>query len=399
MTYQTGRQIAISLNEETTYGVPADKAGAKVLRFNTGGLNLGIETIRSNENRRDGQTTRGRHGSRSVTGQFSVDLSVGTYDDLTNAVFRGAPLPSLDIDESDMASATVAVGAHTITASAGSWITAGLRVGDVIRLKTGFAAGNMGRNIRVTGLTATVITVAETLSVQAGPIAAYTITRPKKVIQGQVKRSFSVEEGELDIGASELSTGVRWGQMQIKLDPNGMCIVTYSAVGQDQKLIEAPDYPYFEDPAETVSIGLTAVEARLRLGDEDIADVSSAELSINLNAGGEPVVGSNLTPDVFLNNAVMEGSISFLKKDVTRVRQYLNEEALSLHLLFEEQTTGGGAPGFCSFFVGNFTFGAASKSDAGSDGPRKQTFQLNIGKDLRGGAYDPTMIAFQTSAA
>ena len=399
MTYQSGRQIEVAYKPEATYGQLPGATTAKVFRPNSGNLSLGIEPIRANENRRDGMTTRGRHGTRSVTGQYSGDLSVGSYDELIEAVFRGTFDTAVTIDENTAAlsSATLAVAAHTITASAGSWITAGLRVGDVIRLADGFVAGNTNRNLRITGLTATVITVAETLTAEAGPLAAYEIVRPKKVIQGLTNRSFTFEEREIDIDNSEVFKGVRVGQMQLQMQPNGMCVLTFSLVGQDMEQKTGADSPYFTSPAETVTIGLTAVEAKVRLGADDVMDISSIDLTLNLNAAGNPVVGSNLTPDVFTNLANIEGSITALKADATRVQQYLDEAELSLHLLFEEHETG--AADFCAFHIGNMTLASATKSDLGSDGARTQTFQLLVGKDLRGGAYDPTMISFQTSAA
>src|SRR5690606_32576391 len=238
-----------------------------------------------------------------------------------------------------MSSATLSTTANTIVASAGSWITAGLRVGDVIRETEGLATGNKGRNLRIVGLTASTITVAETLTVEAGPIAAYTIVRPKKLIQGQVARSFTFEEHEADIDGSEVFKGVRVGSVQIQMQPNGMCILTFGLVGQDMEVMTGANAPYFTSPAETVSVGLTAVEAKIRLGGTDVLDVSSIDLTLNVNASGTPVVGSVLTPDVFTDLASVEGTITALKQDVTRSEQYLNEDELSLHLMFEEHET------------------------------------------------------------
>lgn len=399
MVYQTGRQIEVAYKLETNYGELPAPTDAKIFRPNTGNLTLGIEPIRSNENRRDGMTTRGRHGTRSVTGQYSGDLSVGSYDDLIEAVLRGTFSPALTIDASTaaMSSATLAVDTNTITASGGSWVTAGLRVGDVIRLADGFVAGNANRNIRIIGLTASVITVAETLTAEAGPISSYEIVRPKKVIQGVTSRSFSFEEREIDIDNSEVFKGIRVGQLQIQMQPNGMCILTFTFVGQDMEQVSGGASPYFTDPVETITIGLTAVEAKVRLGSDDVMDISSVDLTINLNAAGNPVVGSNLTPDVFTNLANIEGSITALKSDATRSAQYLAETELSLHLLFEENESG--AADFCAFHVPNMTLSSATKSEVGQDGARTQSFSLLVGKDLRGGAYDPTMISYQTSAA
>lgn len=398
MAYQSGRNVAVSYKLETEFGQLPGATGAKAFRPNSGQLTLAKEPIRSNEIRRDGMSTRGRHGSRSVTGQYAGDLSVGTFDDLIEAVFRGTFEPALAITEAtvELSSATLAVAANTITASAGSWITAGLRVGDVIQLGSGFVGGNQNLNVRITGLTASVITVAETLIVEAGPIASYSITRPKKLIQGVTPRSFTFEEHEIDIDGSEIFKGVRIGSLQIQLQPNGMTILTFGLVGQDMEVMTGPDAPYFTDPEETVSIGLTAVEAKIRLGGADVIDVSSIDMTLNLNASGTPVVGSVLTPDVFTNLASIEGTITALKQDVARSEQYLNEDELSLHLLFEENETG--AADFCAFSIGNMTLASATKGEIGQDNARTQSFTIMCGVDERGGAFDRTILKFQTSA-
>lgn len=399
MAYQSGRNVAVSYAPEVTFGEKAANTPSKAFRPNSGGLTLAKEPIRSNEVRKDGMTTRGRHGSRSVTGSYAGDLSVGTFDDLIEAAFRGTFAPALTLTEATgpLSSATLSVTANTIVASAGSWITAGLRVGDVIRLGAGFASANQNRNVRITGLTATTLTTAETLTVEAGPIAAYSLTRPKKLTQGVVARSFSFEEHEIDIDGSELFKGVRVGSVQVQLQPNGMAILTFGLVGQDMEVLTGADAPYFTAPTETVTIGLTAVEAKVRLGDDDVMDVSSVDFTINLNASGVPVVGSVLTPDVFTNLATVEGTITALKQDVARSQQFLNEEELSLHLLFEEHESG--AADFCSFFLGNLTLASATKGEIGQDNARTQSFTILTGVDERGGAFDRTIVKYQTSAA
>lgn len=400
MTYQTGRQIEVAYKLNTgDYGELPDATGAKVFRPNSGNLSMSIEPIRSNENRRDGMTTRGRHGSRSVSGQYAADLSVGSYDDLIEAVLRGEFSAELTITAASAGLTSITTTANTIVAAAGSWITAGLRVGDVIVIDAHTTAGNVDRNLRIVGLTASTVTVAEDLTVNAAADTDFSIRRPKKVIQGQTNRDFAFEEREIDIDGSEIFTGVRIGQMQLQLQPNSMATVTFNAVGQDMQVKTGADSPYFTDPSETSSIGLTAVEAKLRLGSEDVLDITSLDLTVNINAAGQPVVGSNLTPDVATNLANIEGTITALKTDVARVQQYLDETELSLHLLFEEPGDGTGAPGFCAFHIPNITLASATKSDLGTDGFRTQSFSLLVGKDLRGGAYDPTMISFQTSAA
>lgn len=397
MVYQSGRNIGVSYKSESSYGVLAGASGAKAFRPNSGSLTLTKEPIRSNENRRDGMTTRGRHGSRAVAGSYACDLSLGSFDDLIEAAFRGTFETALVITEATAGLTSITTTTSTIVASAGSWITAGLRVGDVIRLTNHSSAGNNSRNLRITGLTASTITVAETLTLNAVADTSFTITRPKKLIQGVTNRSFTFEEHEADIDGSEVFKGVRVGSLQIQLQPNGNCILTFGLVGQDMEVMTGASAPYFTSPTEYVSVAMTSVEAAIRIGSADVLDVSSIDLTLNLNAAGVPVVGSNVTPDVFTNLATIEGSITALKSDVTRSQQFLDETVLSLHLMFTEPET---APqDFCAFFLGNFTLATATKGELGSDNARTQTFTLLPGVDERGGAFDRTMIKYQTSAA
>lgn len=395
MTYQSGRNIRAAYKQEVAYGVLPVAAGATILRLNSGGLNLTKEPINSGEVRADGMTTRGRHGTRSVTGNYAADLSVGTFDDWFEAVFRGTFAPALTITEVDFTSITTT--ANGIVFAAGSPIALGLRNGDVIRLTGHSSAGNNDRNLRITALDATTITVAETLVVDAVADTSATISRPKKLLQGMVHRSFSIEEFEADIDGSEVFMGCRIGSVQLQLQPNGMATLTWAVVGQDMDVLEGASAPYFTDPDKTTTIGLTAVEARIMLGGQDVLDVSSIDMTINLNASGSPVVGGNLTPDVFTNSARVQLSVTALKKDVERAQQYLNEDQLSLHLLFEENETG--AADFVSIYVPNLTLASATKSEVGQDNARTQTFTCLVGVDERGGAHDLTMVKFQTSAA
>jgi hypothetical protein len=93
----------------------------------------------------------------------------------------------------------------------------------------------------------------------------------------------------------------------------------------------------------------------------------------------------------------VEGSVTALKSDISRSQAFLDEEELSLHIMFTENEAE--PKDFCSFFIGNLTLAGSTKSELGADGPRTQTLPLMIGKDERGGAYDATTVKYQTSAA
>jgi hypothetical protein len=393
MAYQTGRNIVVNYKAETTFGTLAGATGSTGFRANRGAVNLTKAAIRSGENRRDGMMTRGRHGSRSVGGNYTGDLSLGTFDALFEAVFRStidSPIALTGL------SLTADNAAKTITRGSGSWITDGIRVGDVIRGTLWTTTANNNKNWRVVGVTATVLTLAEAPTTVSVAETGVAITRPKKLLQGTTRRSFTWEENELDIDASEVFTGCRIGGMTLNLTPDGMITVQFTMVGQDMQVMSGAGAPYFTNPTLTTSLGMTSVEAVIRYGTTDVLDLTALELSINLNAAAQPVVGSLITPDVFDNLATMEGRITALRQDMTRVQDFLSENQVAIHLMFTENEA---APAdFCSFFLGNVTLSGATKSELGNDGARTQDSTLMIGKDERGGAYNPSMISFQTSS-
>ncbi|MGE0725099.1 MAG: phage tail tube protein [Alphaproteobacteria bacterium] len=395
MAYQTGRNVVVTFGLEDAFGELATTVGAEQLRLNTGSLNLGKARIQSGENRRDGMMTRGRHGSRRVEGSYESDLYLGAFDTILEAMMRGTWDSPLSLTQSDFTSITTTTS--TIVFASGSPITLGLRVGDVVRLTNHSQAGNNGRNIRITDLDSTTLTVAETLVAEASPDNSVTITRPKKLLMGVTPRSFTVEEQEVDIDGSEMFKGFRWATGGIALRPDGMGILRMGGMGQDMETLTGGSSPYFVSPTEHAGIGMTSVEAAIRLGSTDVVDLTEIDLGWTTNPQVQPVVGSVLTPDVFLNLFNVSLRVSALRQDLSRVAQYLAETQLSLHLLFTENESE--PKDFVSFFVSNMTLGNATKSPVGQDGARTQTFECDVGIDDRGGKWDETMIKIQTSAA
>lgn len=395
--YQSGRQISVAFKEQSVAGTLAGASDATGFRITSGGLNLTKTPIQSAEIRQDGQTTRGRHGSRAVSGAYTGEISVGTFDEFFEALFMGTFSAPLVFTEATAGLTSITTGANTIVAAAGSFITAGLRIGDIIRLTNHSSAGNNSRNLRITGLTALTITVAETLTVNAVADTAFTITRPKKLVPGSVKKAFTIEECEEDIDGSEVFEFCRVGSLELGLQPNGMATVNFGIVGRNMEAKEGAESPYFTDPAYTTSQALTAVEAKILFGTEEVVDLTACTLTFDRRAAGVPVIGSVLTPDVFVNTMTVAGSISGLRADFTRTQAYLNETDLSLLLVFAENESE--PADFVSVMIPYLSISNASKGEIGQDGARTQSLDLMIGADPRGGAYEPCMAAIQTTSA
>ncbi len=400
--YQTGRNVVVAYKANAgAYGTAAVVgAGATGLRFNSGKMNLTKQAIESEENRRDGMRTRGRHGQRSVEGSYQSELSVGTFDALFEAALRGTWAVALTITQAlpAMSTATLSVGASSITASAGSWITSGLRVGDEINFTTGLAVGNRIR-LRITALTATVITVAETLTVEAGPISTWSVTRAKKLIQPavMVERDFSIEEYGADIDMSTRYDGVRVTGFSLSMAPNGIIGVTFNLRGQDGVVLTTGTSPWFTSPTFSTTGPLSVIEAAIRLGSENLIDAVGFELNYDTSAADSQVIASTRTPDVFTNRGTVTGSITVLRRNLDRMTDFLNETQTALYVRMAENAAAPQA--FMGLALTNLTFGGAEGSQLGADGPQTAQIPFMVGIDEAGGAFDATMLKLTSSAA
>jgi hypothetical protein len=407
MPYQEQSQGYIARKVQSALGTIASGAGATILRT-TGGQagRLTKASIESNEVRRDYMRTRGRHGTQKSTGPYDAELSIGAMDDVFEALFRGTwSAADLAITQATMTSVTT--GANTIIAAAGSWITGGLRVGDVIRATGLPDAANNNKNLRIVGLTASTITVAETLIVNAAADTTFTITRSgRKLINpaagSQIKRYFTIEEYEINIDGSEVFNDVVWNSVRFSMGPDGMLMSnpTWTGTGAFQALTGA-SAPYFTTPTETTAPPLCVLDCTLRLNTNDMIDLTALDMTIDVGAVAPSMISSKFAPDVFTGQMSIGGNFTALRKDLQQVTDFLNEAQVTLWLLAADIST---TPvGFFSLFVPNLTLGAVDKSALSKEaGPRTQAITIPpalVGKDNTGGSFEPTMAVIQVSNA
>lgn len=388
--------------------VQASGSGALILPQAGGqGGRLSKNPIEDPIIRRDGMQVRGRHGSQRTSGTYNGSLSIGAMDPILAAIMRTSwSSADLAITQATASLTSITTTTSTIVAGGGSWITAGLRVGDVIRLTGHSSSGNNNRNLRIVGLTDSTITVAETLTLNATPDTAFTITRPGRVLVNPAagllaKTYFTIEEHEYDIDTSEVFTDCVWSRLRISMNPDGVLSTELGWTGTGQfETKTGGSAPFFSAPTEPTALSLAAVEATVRAGSEDILELTAFDVTIDLQPSAPPVVGpTKYAPDVFLGTQQVSANITAFRKDVLDVADFIAETPLSLHLLAVENET---APAdFFSLVIPNFTWGSVDKSAmAKAGGPRTVTRSIPtalVGVDTRGAAFDQTMLKLQVS--
>jgi hypothetical protein len=362
-------------------------------------MSLTKALINSNEVRSDGLTSIARHGSRQASGSYTAELSNGSFDMLMEAVMRSTWVAATAITQATMTSITTTT--TTIVAAAGSWITQGVRVGDVVRL-TGFATtANNNINLRVKAVTASTITVHGTapLVLDASPDASFTLTILKKLKNATTptKRTFYIDEYNQDIDLSEVYGGCRFISMKISGTPDGMAMVEFGVLGASGTPLAMGSSPYYIAPTQFTSIPLVFADATISYNGSDIANATAFELTYVIAAATQPIIGSSVTPDVFDNNASLTGSISIVRQDLAALTALSAETEMQLHVLLVEPEA---EPKDCiSFYVPRLKLTAVSGS-IGGDGALVDQLPWTAGvPDTTVTATDASLLTICTSAA
>ncbi len=402
--YQSQTQAYMAYKIQSGLGSRASGSGGTIFRQTGGaGGRMTKAAIESAEVRRDGMSTRGRHGSKKTTGQWTGEASMGSCEPILEAVLRDTwDASALALTQADFTSLTT--GAHTIILASGDPRTLGLRVGDVIRPTDLPDAANNSRNLRITGLSATTITVAETLTVNASGDTSCTLTRPKKLTQfsagSLIKRYFTIDEYEIDIDQSEVLSDFMWGSVKFTMQPNGLLMLDLSGVGTGAfDVLDTGDAPLLTTPGESSAIPLSVVDAVIRVGGNDVADLTSFDLTMDISPSTPDVIGSLVAPDVFPGDMAVSMNIGCLRKDLQFVSDFADETVYSLSILAVENEAE--PKDFISIHVPNLTLGGVNKSALSrSGGARTQTISVPaalVGKDMSGAGFDATMVKFQST--
>ena len=405
MANASGVLKQIAIKEETTYGTLPTASGAQLLRRVDASFNMTKDTYESNEIRPDLQTADMRHGVRRVSGKLNGELSPGSY-----AAYLGALLKRdfAAVTALTALSLTIAGSGptYTVTRASGSFLTSGLKIGQVVRLTAGvFAAGNLNKNLFIVDMTATVLTVIVlngTALTAEGPIATATITVPGKTTyvptSGHTDKSYSIEEWYSEISRSETFAGCKFTKASFQLPPSGMATIGLDVVGKD--LGQAPaSTRYFTSPTAVSSSGVVAaVNGVLRVGGVTMATVTGLNFDVDAAFSGDPVVGSNVVPTQFAGRVKVTGQFTAYFADGVLPAAFYDETELGIQVALT--TTNDAAAEFLSFSLSRVKVGGADKSDG--EGGVVRTFPFVALLNNSGGtgtAHEQSTIAIQDSLA
>ena len=399
----TGVNKQVRYKKETAgqWGVLPVSSGGNVLRRVTATFNLEKETYQSGEIRTDYQIQDMRHGVRSVSGSLSAELSPGSYADFFAAAVAKSFAVKTSLTGISVTMTAIAGGTGTVVRSIGSWLTDGVKVGDIIRLS---ATANSGKNLLVTSvveLTLGVKTLNGSELAAVGVGATVDVSFPGKKtmapITGHTDDSFTFEEWYSDIAQSEVFTGNKVNTAALSIPSTGLVTADFGFMGKD--LAQTGTTAYFTAPTAQGTTGIFAsVNGVLMISGNPVAVVTDASININRNMQNATVVGSNSIAEMFEGRIAVDGSFSAYFQDGTFRDLFKNEVEASLVIALT--TSNANDADFVAVTLPRIKVNSNTRTDAETGIVSQHSFTALLNSTGGAGtASDQTTIAIQDSAA
>ena len=400
MAIATGINKSVRYKKETAgqWGVLPGATGGNVLRRVTANFNLEKETYQSGEIRTDYQIADMRHGVRSVTGSLNAELSPGSYADFFAAAVAKAFAAKTTLTAVSVTTTVVAGGTGNIVRTTGSWITDGVKVGDVIRLS---ATANSAKNLLVTSVVALslgVKTLNSTELVAVGTAAATDVSFPGKKtmapLTGHTDDSFTFEEFYSDIGQSEVFTGNKVNTAALSIPSTGLVTADFGFMGKD--LAQTGTAAYFTTPTAQGTTGIfAAVNGVLVVNGVAVAVVTDASININRNMQNATVVGSNSIAEMFEGRIAVDGSFSAYFQDASFRDMFKDETEASLVIVLT--TSNANTSDFVSVTLPRIKVNSNTRNDSEQGIVSQHSFMALLNSAV-GNGTEQTTIAIQDSA-
>lgn len=405
MANQTSSNILVALKRESTTGTaPATVTGADQLRIiDSQGLRLNRATIISQEKRADGNVAMGRTGAVSVDGNYNSELTVGgAVDDLIESLMRST-WTAADSDAFAGVFTSIAIASNVFTASGGSFITADYRVGQIIYLTAAEDTENNNKNLIVTAVTASTMTVISADGVALTDNAADTagtFNRLKVLVTNTTsptRRSYSVEQNDTDIDLSELFLGCRVVGLRLSFRPGQHAQATYTFQGMDRTALTTGTSPFYDTPSVTTGLSLIADDSSITYNGATVATFTGFDLNFQITAQGEPVIGSLVSPDIFDNDLSVSGSITGIRQDFSNLTLFDAETEFAVSIVLSEPNTT--PPSAMAFYINRCKLSGLSAPVGGGDGAKIETLEIMAGPATAATGEDATVAVISSSGA
>lgn len=406
MAISEGSSTYFAYKKEGTPNTAESGSGGAILRRVTGQLDLEKAEVTSAEKRTDFQEVNVTHGTRSVSWSVNGELYGGDYEELIAAICRRDFTAIADIDASAGDGFTIASGVLNREAGGSeSFLADGALVGLVGRLAAMTVAGNNSRNLLLTSVAATAVGI---LAIDGGSAVANdattdddaSLTIPGKITYipetGHTSDTFTFERYDSKTDTSQVGHGCKVGVVEISIQPDQAPTINMSGLGIDRADYSAGSAPVLMTPtaAGTGALMASAI-GYIRLNGTAVAVVTGANLTIDDGLSNVPVVGANISPDVFYGRAAqVTGSLTILREGVTVENLFDDETEFELNLFVA--APGSEPRSFYNFFMPRVKLTSATVDDP--DGAVVVSANFRALKKATTTGYPATTLLIQDSS-
>ena len=381
MSYQTASRVLAAARLEATAGTIATATGAAQVRLiDSPGLQLNRAQVQSAEKLTTGLKQMLRLGYKTVQGSFNSELSVGGANDLfMQGLIRNAWATSTSFSFASVT--TVAISTNNLSCGASSsFITAGVKVGDIFYVTGTTVSGDNSVNAQVLALTTQTITVASGTFTTLTASATGTLTILKKLVSptsSPTQYPMSIEQNDTDIDLSEVFLGNLCVGGRFSMKPGQMATVQWSFLGTDRTAMTTGTSPYFTSPTLTTSLPLVADDSAIYYNGTRVATFTGFDFNFQVTAKGEPVIGALVTPTIFDNDCMLDGTITGLRSDFSNLTLYDAETEFEIFMMLQEPS--GTPKNALGFYFPRVKIKDLQANFGGGDGGKIEQLQIQMG--------------------
>lgn len=348
MTVAQGINKTVAYKVQSGLGSAASGSGGQLLRRESAAFNITKDTYSNNEIASHQQHTGDIAGIGRTAATLSGVASCSTYGDFEAAILRKAWAAT-----SAISSLTLAIAASgsdwTVTRSTGSFLTDGVKIGDVGQLSgASLNVANVGVNLIVVGVTALALTVhvptGSALVAESGKTSCtFTIGGKKTWVptSGHTNLYYTFEEAFADLTRYHVYQDVQVGSLELNVPATGNVAVNLGFVGLGSKVTSGTQ-SLTSPAAETTTSVLESGQGAVIIGGSARSGVTSVRMTIDGGVtGGEAVVGSNQLPDTQKGRVKVSGRITQVYTDDTDSTAFLDQTTTSLIVFLPDDGTDG----------------------------------------------------------
>jgi hypothetical protein len=155
---------------------------------------------------------------------------------------------------------------------------------------------------------------------------------------GTTVKSFTAEDGALDITQFRAFSGCMVNTMQISIAPNQMTTATFGIIGRNMTQSITP-----LDASLTAASGnepFDSFSGAITEGGSAIAYVNSIDFTLNNNLNPSFVLGSVTTPQMEFGQSTLEGTMTVYYQDKALIDKFLGETESSLSIVLDDRVAG-----------------------------------------------------------